>query len=155
MNSHLRSNPSCGKDNTGSLTYCATARTSFSQQYHKVGIILWRKKWGLKEIKPFFGHRASELTDLEKSSKSFSHQNLSSYSWCYIPHNMKQQTLIMLFWGGAHLRHIEVPRLRVKTELQLPAQTTATATQDLSCVCDLPHSSQQRRILNPRSKAMD
>ena len=33
--------------------------------------------------------------------------------------------------------------------------TTATATPDLSCVCDLHHNSQQRQILNPLSKARD
>ena len=32
---------------------------------------------------------------------------------------------------------------------------TATATQDLSCVCDLPHSSGQLGILNPLSHAKD
>ena len=31
--------------------------------------------------------------------------------------------------------------------------TTATATQDLSCACDLHHSSGQCRIFNPLSKA--
>ena len=33
---------------------------------------------------------------------------------------------------GLHLQHIEVPRLRVKSELQLPAYTTAEATSDLA-----------------------
>ena len=46
-------------------------------------------------------------------------------------------------------------RLRVESELQLPAYTTATATQDLSRVCNLHHSSQQLWILNPLSKARD
>ena len=32
---------------------------------------------------------------------------------------------------------MEVPRLGVQLELQLPAYTAATATQDLSAVCDL------------------
>ena len=32
---------------------------------------------------------------------------------------------------------MEVPGLGVESELQLPAYTTATATQDLSRVCDL------------------
>ena len=50
---------------------------------------------------------------------------------------------------------MEIPRLRVKSELQLPAYPTATATQDLSCVCDLYHSSQQCPILNPLSEARD
>ena len=40
-----------------------------------------------------------------------------------------------------NLRHMEVPRLRVGLELQLPAYTAATARQDPSCVCDLHHSS--------------
>ena len=31
---------------------------------------------------------------------------------------------------------MEVPRLGVESELQLPAYTTATATQDLSRACD-------------------
>ena len=33
---------------------------------------------------------------------------------------------------GPNLRHMEVPRLGVKSELQLPAYTTATAILDLS-----------------------
>ena len=36
-----------------------------------------------------------------------------------------------------------------------PAYTTATAAQDLSCVCHLYHSSWQCRILNPLSRARD
>ena len=41
------------------------------------------------------------------------------------------------------------------SELQLPACDTATATSDLSLVCDLHHSSQQHHILNPLSEARD
>ena len=41
------------------------------------------------------------------------------------------------FFLGLHLWHIEVPWLGVKLELQLPTYTTATATRDLSCICDL------------------
>ena len=54
---------------------------------------------------------------------------------------------------GPHLQHMAVPRLRVKSELQLPA--TATAMPGPSCVCYLHHSSQQRQILNPLSEARD
>ena len=50
---------------------------------------------------------------------------------------------------------MEVPRLGVKSELQLPAYTTATATQDPSQVCNLRHSSLQHQILNPLNKARD
>ena len=50
---------------------------------------------------------------------------------------------------------MEVPRLGVKLELQLPAYATATAMQDPSWVCDLHQSSQQRQILNLLSRARD
>ena len=50
---------------------------------------------------------------------------------------------------------MEVPRLGVKSELQLLAYTTATATQHLSRVCNLHHRSQQRQIPDPLSEARD
>ena len=53
----------------------------------------------------------------------------------------------------AALGHMEFPRLGVELGPLLPA--TATATQDLSCICDLHHSSRQHRILNPLSEARD
>ena len=48
-----------------------------------------------------------------------------------------------------------VPRLGFELELQLQACTTATATQDLSCVCNLRHSFRQHRILNLLCEAKD
>ena len=48
-----------------------------------------------------------------------------------------------------------VPRLRVETELQLPAYATVTAMPDLSCVFHLQHSSLQCQILNPLNKARE
>ena len=48
---------------------------------------------------------------------------------------------------------MNVPRLGVESELQLPAYTIATATPDPSRVCDLHHSSWQHQLLNPLSKA--
>ena len=50
---------------------------------------------------------------------------------------------------------MEVPKLGVKLELQPLAYVTATATQDLSHICDLEHISQQRWILNSLSEARD
>ena len=58
------------------------------------------------------------------------------------------------FFLGLYLQHMEVPRLGVELELQLLVYTTATATQDLSCICDL-HSLQQCWILNPLSRTRD
>ena len=45
---------------------------------------------------------------------------------------------------------MEVPRLEVESELQMPAYTTATATWDLSLVyCDLHLNLWQCQILQP------
>ena len=58
---------------------------------------------------------------------------------------------------GLHPWHMEIPKLGVELERLLLAYTTATATAtpDLSQVCDLPHSSWQLWIFNPLSKARD
>ena len=50
---------------------------------------------------------------------------------------------------------MEDPGLGVELELQLLAYATATATQDLTCACDLYHSSWRHWILNPLSRARD
>ena len=50
---------------------------------------------------------------------------------------------------GPHPWHMEVPKLGVESELQLPAYTTATATPDLSLACNLYHNTWQHWILNP------
>ena len=52
---------------------------------------------------------------------------------------------------GPYPWHMDIPRLGVKLELQL----LATAMQDLSCVCDLHHSSWQCWVLNALNKARD
>ena len=54
---------------------------------------------------------------------------------------------------GPHPWHMEVPRLRVESELQLLAY--ATATSDPSRICSLHHSSWQIQILNPLMEARD
>ena len=41
---------------------------------------------------------------------------------------------ILFFFLWSHLQHMDVPRLGVKSELQLPAYTTVTATRDLSLI---------------------
>ena len=50
---------------------------------------------------------------------------------------------------------MEVLRVGVHSEWQLLAYTTATAMQDLSHICDLHRSQQQRQSLNPLSEARD
>ena len=51
--------------------------------------------------------------------------------------------------------HMEIPRLKVESELYLPAYDTTAATPDLSCICDLHHSAWKCRILYPLSKTRD
>ena len=71
-----------------------------------------------------------------------------------------QRTRVSFFififcFSGLHPRHMEVSRLGVEWDLQLPAYATATTILDLSCVCDWHHSSQQCQILNTLSEARD
>ena len=56
---------------------------------------------------------------------------------------------------GPHPQHMEGPRLGVQSELLPLAYATGTAIPDLSRVCNLYHSSQQRQMLNPLSKSRD
>jgi len=80
--------------------------------------------------------------------------------WCpghfltYHPSSFLLFFVLFCFWGP-HLQHMEVPKLGVELELELPAYTTATAIQDLSHICNLHHSSYQCRILNPLSEPGD
>ena len=76
---------------------------------------------------------------------------------CYLLISLAIYIYIFVFlpFLGLLPQHKEVPRLGVKSELQLPAYTTATATQDLSHICDVHHSSWQCRILNPLSEDRD
>ena len=67
--------------------------------------------------------------------------------------NVKVLFFFFFFFFVLHPQHIEVPRLGVEPDLQLPAY--ATASQDPSPVCDLHHSSRQGQILNPLSLARD
>ena len=62
---------------------------------------------------------------------------------------------VVVVYLELHPQHMKVPRLGVELAPQLPAYTTTTATWDLNRVCDLHHSSRQRRILNPLSEARD
>ena len=69
-------------------------------------------------------------------------------------HVLFQFCFVLVFvFLGLHTWHMEVPRLGVQSELQLPAYARATATPDSSHVCDPHHSSQQHQILNPVSEA--
>ena len=73
-----------------------------------------------------------------KISRPSVFKNLSVYS-SHIPYS---GCLVLLVFLGLYQQDMDVPRLGVKSELQLLAYTTATATPDLSCLYDLHHSLQ-------------
>ena len=56
--------------------------------------------------------------------------------------------IFFVWFLGPHLRQMEVLRLEVEKELQLPAYDTATAKADPGCICHLHPGSRQPRILN-------
>ena len=74
---------------------------------------------------------------------------------CHFQHSQCSHSFLFLCFCflGLHLWHMEVPRLGVQLELQLPGYTTATS--DPSHVFDLHHSPRQCWILNPLSSARD
>ena len=63
--------------------------------------------------------------------------------------------LFFFFFLGPQLWHMEFPRLGGQIGTAAAGLATATATWDLSHVCDLHHSSWQHRILNPLSETRD
>ena len=85
--------------------------------------------------------------------------NALLYTWNIInqPYFYWKFVFFFLFLSflGLHLRHMEVPRLGVESELQLTAYTTATAAPDPSHIFDWHHSSRQHWILNSLSEARD
>ena len=101
------------------------------------------------------------ITDLEAGSQQSVETRLRSHSLDGVMLGSKALAVFFFFFFspffflGLHLQHKEVPRLGVELELQLPAYTTARAMQDLSRICNLCHSSRQRKLLNPLSGARD
>ena len=68
---------------------------------------------------------------------------------------MKNFLFTFCVFLGLCLWQMEVPRLGIELELQPLAYTIAIARSDLSRICDLHHSLQQHRILNPLSEVRD
>ena len=62
---------------------------------------------------------------------------------------------LYVFFLMATPRHMEVPSLGLKLELQLLAYSTATALLDANCIFDLHHSSWNTGSFNPLRKARD
>ena len=84
-------------------------------------------------------------------------ESISLLYMVHLRHGIRFFKFIYVFFAfcGCVCHIWKFPRLGVESELQLLAYATATATQDLSHVCNLHHSSQQYQILNPLSEARD
>ena len=87
-------------------------------------------------------------------------ESFSSYYWprvlSVIPFNCWNSSFTAIFiFFRAEPAAYGSSQLVVKLQLQLPAYTTAAATQDLRHVCDLNHRSQQCQIPDMLSEARD
>ena len=98
----------------------------------------------------------AQLPDLKETSAQVLAINLSKEMTSFtIPFNSFLAFFVFFIFSGPHPRHLGVPRLGVQSELWPLAYTTATATPDLSRICDLYHSSRQCQILNPLREVRD
>ena len=106
---------------------------------------LWKESWVVFTLVLLI-IRLVLLSLTFSSSFFFFLEQEESWAWPFI---------LFLSFLELHLQHMEVPRLVIKSELQLPSFITAGATPDPSHLCDLHHSSRQCQILNPLGKARD
>ena len=70
---------------------------------------------------------------------------------CFTAPRVDSWAPFFFFFLGSHPQHMEVPRLGIESELQLPASTSATAMQNPSRIFD----PRQCWILNPLIEARD
>ena len=108
-------------------------------------------------VRHFLLYSIKTVNDFSIQSSCFCGPSLKSYQ--IIERNITLNAISLLlfffFFSEPHLQHMEVPRLRVELELQLLTYAIATATPDLSCICDLCRSLWQCQMVNPLSEARD
>ena len=127
LNLHHSSNPSCCSDSIRSLTHCPTRQ--------------------LHESLFLNTHAQAPSHSTNSDSKSRGWDSWKGYFlWGF---GVFFVFVFVFCFLGPCAWHTEVPRLGAEMELQLPG----SGWQDPSCVCNLHHSSQQRRILNSLSEA--
>ena len=103
-------------------------------------------------LDPFLLHTSWRLRTTETEKGAVPLNNLSGHC---LRENPKYFSFLFFCILGLYLWHMEVPRLGVSLELQLPTYTTATAMPDSSRICDLQYSWWQCRILNPLNEPWD
>ena len=122
--------------------------------------------YGSSLTKGLIGAAAAGLHHSRGNTGSLTHcvkpgiKPTSSWTLCWVlnllNHNGNFYLPFFFFFLWMQLWHMEVPRLGVKSELQLLPYATATAMPDLSRICDL-HSTAHGKAgsFNPRSEARD
>ena len=100
---------------------------------------------GQKKFRLIFGGNFLIYTNRKRDKHYFYIQEEREHYFC-------QKNVFFFFFNVSTL---SMPRLEVKSELWLLAYTAATATQDLSRIYNLCHSSWQCWILNPLIEARD
>ena len=99
-----------------------------------------------------YSHITTILTILLTLYK-YTHTHTSQTIYIYMCVCVVCVCVCMCVFFIAILWYKDIPRLGVKSELQLQAYSTTTAMP--SCICNLHHSLWQHQVLNPLSKARD
>ena len=126
--------------------------------------LIWHRGWAPSSPFQFHtvGDREHDLnTGVDSAVIIYQTSTIVAQMLFSLVSNQPTNTYLLIFLDffffcflRSHPQHMEVPRLGVELELQLPAYTTATARQDMSHICNL-YSSPQHRILHPLSEARD
>ena len=137
------------KDLVGNALWCARGGKSFLVLAPGTVGMSWRIQFYY-----IVNHVADSLSFLALASAKFrSHLWPAVFKlWKCILFSFSIFSFLLFWGGGPYPQHMEVPRLEVKSDLQLLVYTTAIATRDLSHVCNLYHSSWQHWIPNPPTK---
>ena len=77
------------------------------------------------------------------------------FIWVLLAISGSADNTFLFFFLGLYLRHMEVSRLGIESELQLLAYTTTRAMPDWGCFYELHYSLRQCQIFNPLREARD
>ena len=115
--------------------------------------LLWHRPATAVNIRPLAWEPPYAAgVDLKRQNKNKTKWNMAAW-WFASVIILFFFSFFFFFFLGQNLWHMEVPRLGVKSELQLLAHATATAMPDLSNVYNLHHSLWQCWILKPMIEA--
>ena len=145
-----------------SISFSAPVMTTHLPE-HKLCDTSYIVAYALKEDRPVFNaepvSKSAKSSDMSKWVKNHVYLRPAFFAISILdvfPTSVFAAKLFFFFFFlWRHLGRMEVPRLVVKSELHLPAYSTAMASPDVSHVCKLLHSLGQCQILNPLSRDRD